>query len=164
MNRKSLTTLHDALAYQLSAMYDAEVKLKENISDFQQASRYPLLREEFENYAEQTSNKITKLERIFNYLMEEPAGRKNEVIDKLLEETQRIIRHTGADTLRDIMLTSCMQSINYYKIGAYSSARILALEMEIDTVSDLLDDILSWEKQMRRKLDQLVMEEVLYPK
>lgn len=162
MKKKYLTTLSDALAFQLNNMYDAERKLAHEIGLCCRFTNFIHLQNEIDKYIEQSSNKMTKLERIFNYLMEEPGGQSNLIMDRMLEDTHAVLRMAGSSRLRDVMLTSSLLAINHYKMGVYSCARVIALELEIETVSDLLSEIVRWEKEMQKSLSKIALEETVY--
>jgi ferritin-like metal-binding protein YciE len=162
MTRKNLNSLSDALAYQLSNMYDAELKLREQISLCCPYTNFIHLQSEMEKYIEQSSNKINKLERIFNYLMEEPGGLTNCVVDKMIEDMHAVLKASSSPRLRDVMLTSSLLAINHYKLGLYGSAQVIALELEIETVSDLIAEIVKWEKETNKELSRIALEEIVY--
>jgi ferritin-like metal-binding protein YciE len=162
MTKKYLTTLNDALAFQLSSMYDAEHKLRLQIPLCYPHTSFIHLQNEMVKYTEQSSNKITKLERIFNYLMEEPTGNPNGVVDKMMEEINEVMKHATSPRLRDVMLTSSLLALNHYKMGVYSCAQVVALELEIETVSDLLSEIVHWEKETNKMLSKIALEEIVY--
>lgn len=162
MTRKQLTTLNDILAYQLRGMYDAEQKLRTEVPPCCSCASFIHLQNEIEKYIEQSSNKIIKLERIFNYLMEEPTGYHNSIIDKMLEDINSITANVVSPRLRDVMVTSSLLAINHYKLGIYSCCQLIALEMEVETVSDLLAEIVNWEKETNRALSRIALEETIY--
>ena len=162
MTKKYLTTLNDVLAYQLSGMYDAELRLRVEVPSCCSCTSFIHLQNEIEKYIEQSSNKITKLERIFNYLMEEPTGHHNSIIEKMLEDINSVIRHASSPRLRDVMVTSSLLAINHYKLGVYSCCQLMAHELEVETVSDLLAEIVNWEKETNRSLSRIALEETVY--
>jgi len=162
MNKRNVNTLSDALAFQLNNMYDAEQKLQQEIGPCCRFPTFLHLQNEMNKYIEQSSNKIIKLERIFNYLMEEPGGISNAIIDKMLEDTQAVLKMADSSSLRDVLLTSSLLAINHYKLCVYSCAQVIALKLEIETVSDLLSEIVHWEKETNKALSKIALEETVY--
>lgn len=162
MSRKHFHTLNDALAFQLSSMYDAERKIQQGMAQFCDYTNFIHLQNEIEKYIEQSSNKISKLERIFNYLMEEPTGNTNNIVGMMLQEIAANMKNAGSPRLRDLMLTSSFLAMNHYKLGIYTCAEVIALELEVETVSDLLREIVNWEKETSKSLSKIAMEEVVY--
>jgi ferritin-like metal-binding protein YciE len=162
MSRKHFDTLNDALAFQLSSMYDAEQKIRHEMVHFCNYTNFIHLQNEIDKYIDQSSNKIIKLERIFNYLMEEPGGISNNTVASVLAEIESNVKNSTSPRLRDLMLTSSFLAMNQYKLGIYSCALVISLELEVETVSDLLQEIVTWEKETSKSLSKLAMEEVVY--
>jgi ferritin-like metal-binding protein YciE len=156
--KKSLLNLQDALAYLLNQFYDAEKKLQQTVADCTVHISSPALRKEIETYAERSNDKIAKLERSFNYLMEEPEPHHSGAMDKMLENVFQSITHTS-ESLRDAMIIHCFQQICHHKIAGYGTARAMALEMELEVVGDLLTEILVWEKEADRALTRIALSE-----
>jgi ferritin-like metal-binding protein YciE len=49
--------------------------------------------------------------------------------------------------------------MNAYKIAYYRSAYLIAVELELDTATDLLQQVLEWEIETSRDLALLAIEE-----
>jgi len=153
-------SLTDTLAYQLKGLYDAEHKILKAIPHCYRYTYSPRLQHELEHYCLTTNDKITKLERIFNYLMTEPAGLNSITMNSMVDELDQVTCFSIWRPRRDVLLVSSIQSIQHYKIAGYSSGKAIALELELDTVTDLLGEILAWEKQSDNALKLLASEEI----
>ncbi len=147
----SLTNLTDALVFLLKGLYDAERKLQKAIPPCSDGIKSESLRRVVDNYYDSAGNKILKLERVFNYLMTEPQGRSHDVMEKMIDHTHRLLRAAANDRIRDVILLTCIQNINYYKIAGYRNALLFSVELGLDNVSDLLTDILEWETEASRE-------------
>jgi ferritin-like metal-binding protein YciE len=156
--KKSLLTLQDALAHLLNEFYAAEQKIQQTVSDCSMHISSPALKREIEKYGESSQDKITKLERCFNYLMEEPRPHDNEAMNIMLENVFQTITHTS-ESLRDAMIIHCFQQVCHLQIAGYGTARAMALEMELEVVGDLLTEILVWEKETDRTLTRIALSE-----
>lgn len=156
--KRSVSTLEDALAFQLRSSYSGEQLLNGRIPTCVEELNSQSLRTVLEKYGESANHKILKLERIFNYLSQEPSSRKNEVIEKLLEAAQYGEKCGCSNKMSDILLTSSFRQIIQYKISVYKTALMLALELELETVSDLLHQILEWERKTDKILKDLQLE------
>ncbi len=77
--KKKIKTLHDALAFQLAGLYYAETVVRKEMKSCSEHLFLPKLKREIKKYLESADGKLLKLERVFNYLMLEPVGRKNKV-------------------------------------------------------------------------------------
>ena len=154
-----LTSLTEVLAYQLEGMYYAEKKLQHAVPICTEVVKSDALKQEVIRYGELAIDKRTKLKRIFSYLLVERFGRKNKVIDNLIEDTHEMLSGASTDHLRDAVLSSCIQTINKYKIASYEIALIIAIELNLETVSDLLQEIIAWEKETAATLAKMTFQE-----
>ncbi len=157
--KTSIHTLQDTLAYQLEGLYYGEKRVADELEKIFSCPSAPRLQEEIRKYARSTSDKQLKLERIFNYLMHEPEPKKNKVVNKLLEDTAEMLSYTDSSHLRNILVVSCLQNINAYKVSALKIAYMFTLELELDAASDLLQQILEWELETGKALSRISIEE-----
>lgn len=158
--KKGLSNLQEALGYQLKNLYDAEKKIQKALPECSEKATNPSLQKELKAYLECTFDKISKLERVFNYLVDSPTGRENLIMDKMLEDTHHILKVASSDPLRDVLITSCFQNIIHYKIAGYGSTHAMAMELDLRTVTDLLHEVLMWEKQSDQALTAIALKEL----
>lgn len=155
---KKISNLNDALTFLLRRLYDAEGMLKDSIQKCSKNVKSEMLKAELLDYAETTRNKIIKLERAFNYLMKEPAGEKNVILRKMISDTHDMLKIVTSDETRDVMLLSCIQSINQYKMAGYRTALAFSIELQLDTVADFLHEIVEWERKSERVFSKIILE------
>jgi ferritin-like metal-binding protein YciE len=155
---KKLNNLTEVLAFLLEGLYDAEKKVQHTIPTCIEAIKLPALKEEIKKYGELSSEKRSKLKRIFSYLLVQPFKIKNRVIDMMLKDTHELLEHATTDDLRETVLLSCIQSINHYKLAGYTTALAFALELNQDNVCDLLHEILEWEKDSNTAFTRIAFE------
>lgn len=157
--KRPIDSLQKALAYQLQGLIHAEATLKDELSSCAYQIRSTELKAEIERYSGSADNKLQKLDRIFNYLMQQPAPRKNKVILKMIDETHHLLDFTSSAQLRDILMVGCIQKINAYKLASYKTAYLFTVELEMDTATDLVQEILEWEMTTSKDLDALSITE-----
>lgn len=160
---KTIENLNDAITILLRGLFDAEKVLQQAIKECSTKATSTALRDELQHYGEDAEDKMLKLERIFNYLMAIPTGKRNYILRKMIEETREIMRVTKDDSIRDILLVSCVQSISNYKISGYQTALAIALDLGLEKVPDLLQEILEREIETEFTLNKLC-KEILYQK
>ncbi|MBL6446644.1 DUF892 family protein [Fulvivirga sp. 29W222] len=156
----AITNLTEALAYKLDELYNAEKKLKIAIQLCIEQANSPVLKKELEEYAESCSYKQLKLDRVYSYLMKEPGSSKDKVIDALINNLKQVLKATIHGEMKDVMLISCLKSINFYKMAGYETALVFSWELELDTASTLLEEVLGWEKQTHSNLSQIAVIDV----
>src|SRR5690554_3760821 len=106
--------LTEAHINQLQEHYHVEYNQKQPVVKCLETVTSKKLKAEIANYAESTQNKLIKLERVFNYLMDEPEGRKNVAVNKMIEETHELLKCIINNNLRDSMMIACIQNINHF--------------------------------------------------
>lgn len=158
--KTTLNNLNETLAYLLEGMYDAEKKLLKVVPDCLHLVTSRALKSEIKKYVESAADKRIKLKRIFSYLLAGPFGRKNKVIDRMLKEAGNILKFTSSPEVKDAMLIGCLQAINHHKISAYGTAKAFSVELELQAVTDLLTEVLEWEKETDQALTKIALKEV----
>ena len=153
--KKTIRTPQDALAYQLQGLFYTETKVRDEFEVCSPQITSAEVRHAIQEYVGSADNKLQKLDRIFSYLMQEPGPRKNEIIQKMIDETHHLLAFTSSTHLRDILLVSCIQNINAYKTASYRSAYLFAIELELDKAADLIQEILEWELLASKRLASL---------
>jgi len=153
--KNKICNIQQALTHQLKEMYDGEKKIHKNLAFCVERVVSPLLKQEITGYIGKTNDQITKLERIFNYLMEEPYGSVNDVMFELIMHTQNVLRCTEQEPIRDVLLITSVQAICQYKISGYTAALALALELDLEKPAELLQEIISWERETTNNLAAL---------
>jgi ferritin-like metal-binding protein YciE len=157
--RNKIETIEDAFAFQLQRLYYMENSLRDEFATCCDHVTSKPLRKEIKDYVDAAYSKTLKLERIFNYVMKEPVAQKNDTIRKLLHETREVLSMTGSTFLKDILLINAIKDINAYKTSSYKNLYVYSVELELDTPSDLLQQILQWEVETGRALSALVFQE-----
>ena len=104
--------------------------------------------ETFEVHLEVTKTQVTRLERIFELLGQEPLAKKCEAIEGIVKEGESIIEETeeGSAT-RDVGLIFAAQKVEHYEIATYGGLVQLATTLGMDEVAELLRSTLEEEKE-----------------
>ncbi len=155
-----LNNLNEALTYHLEGMYDAEKKLQKSAPDYTNCVTSRALKSEIKKYFESARDKRIKLKRIFSYLLAGPFGRKSKVIDKMLKDVDNILKYASSPELKDAMVIPSLQAIIHYKIASYGAAKAFAIVLELETVTDLLEEVLELEMESDRALAKIAIEGV----
>jgi ferritin-like metal-binding protein YciE len=155
---KNVITPLSLLVDQLNSLYYAEKNVNQHFG--QGIFEFQTLRDtgKTDAYLHNTENTILKLERIFNYLMQEPLPGKNHVVDEFVKEFKSIAEMTGP-YVHDLLLLKLFQNICDYKLINYKTAYLFAMITELDTVSDLLQQILEDEQESKNWLDEIALSE-----
>lgn len=157
--RATIHSTQEALAFQLQGLFHIESKVRDELKHCMDHITSDKVKKEINEYADDSEGKLLKLERIFDYLMFEPLNRKNEVVSKMLSETYQMLTYKSSPHLKDMLIVSCVQNINAYKISAYRTAYLFAVAIELDSLIDLLQQILEQELETEKVLATLAIDE-----
>lgn len=157
--KKTIKTLQDALSYNLQGMLYAEDKVGEEFKKCRHHLSSDEVKKVIQSYLNNAENVKLKLQRVFNYLMIERAKRRNDVIDKMIDETQHLLTYASSPHLKDILMIGCIKNINAYKTACYQSSYLMAIELEMDTPADLIQQVLEWEVTIGKSLNGLSIHE-----
>lgn len=156
--KNKIQTIEDAFVFHLQQLVYTESKIKEGL--FQSPTPASLrLKNEIREYAESSYSKLLKLERIFNYLMREPYSRKNLLITQMIQDATESMELVTTAHVKDILIVNCFKCMNAWKTSSYKNAYIYSVELELDTPSDLLQQILEWEISAGKSLARIAIEE-----
>ena len=158
--KNPLSNLHEALVFQLEGLYDAEKKLEKSMRICANKVMSQTLRAEITKYGEQASDKRIKLKRAFSYLGCGPFGRKNRVMRDLIKDMLELSEYTTEGRIRDAMVIAFMKNITHYKIEDYCTAQSFAIELQLDTVADLLHEIIHWERVTGETLAKIALDQI----
>jgi ferritin-like metal-binding protein YciE len=150
-----VNTLKDLFEEEIRDLYDAEKQLVKALPKMAKAAKSEELRSGFEEHLEATKGHVTRLEEVFRSLDTKPKGKTCEAMKGLVAEGQEIIDENAAGELRDIALIGALKKVEHYEMAAYQSAIKLAETFGDESVSELLNEILSEEEETDRKLDAM---------
>ncbi len=143
---------------ELRDLYNAETQMVKALPKMAKAASNGQLRGAFEEHLRQTSEHVSRLEKIFERLDEKPSGKKCLGMEGLVKEGSETMQEEYADEVMDAAILGAAQRVEHYEIAAYGTARALAeLLGENDHVS-LLEQTLEEEKRADKKLTELSRE------
>ncbi|MDB5279593.1 MAG: hypothetical protein JWR61_4548 [Ferruginibacter sp.] len=154
--QKETPLLEKFFTDQLKDMYYAEQQLTKAIPKMEEASTSEELKEAFNDHLHQTQKHVKRLEKVFKLLGKEAEGKKCEAIEGLVKEANTIISETKAGSAtRDAALIIAAQKVEHYEIASYGGLVQLALTMNLDEVSDILDTTLMEEEDTDQLLTDI---------
>ena len=152
MRKDSLRQLY---VDELRDLYNAETQLVKALPKMAKASSNDQLREGFEEHLRQTSEHVSRLEKIFAMFDEKPTGKKCLGMEGLVKEGAETMQEQYTDTVMDAALIGAAQRVEHYEIAAYGTARAFAELLGEDEQVSLLEETLQEEKETDEKLTQL---------
>lgn len=151
-------SLRELYIDELRDLYNAETQLTKALPKMAKASDDDQLRIAFEEHLRQTSEHVSRLERIFEQLEEKPTGKKCLGMDGLIREGSETMKEDFTDGVMDAAIIGAAQRVEHYEIAAYGTARKFAEILGENEHVSLLEQTLEEEKQTDQKLTQLAEE------
>jgi len=148
--------LHKFFVDALKDIYYAEHKLIDALQKMHDAATTEELKDAFEDHQLQTKKHISRLEKVFKLINENPEQKKCEAMDGLIKEGEEIIKSTEEGTMtRDAALIIAAQKVEHYEIATYGGLAQLAITMGHDKAADLLEKTLQEEEDTDYNLTEI---------
>lgn len=156
----NIKTLHDAFAYELSDMYNAEKQLTEALPKLAKAASDPNLVEAFEMHLVETQEQIQLIEKVAKMCELELAQETCEAMEGLIKEGHEVIDNVEEGPVKDCMLIAAAQKVEHYEIASYGTLIAMAEKLDFTEALDFLRQILDQEKYADQKLNRLAEQDI----
>jgi ferritin-like metal-binding protein YciE len=154
-------SIKDVLLEELRDIYSAEEQIIAALPRVAQAATTPVLRDALEQHLTETKVQLERLDRIGNELGTSLRGKTGKAMKGLGAEGEDLVKEHEQSPFLDALLIGACQRIEHYEIAAYGTARTLADQLEMERVSDLLQETLDEESATDEKLTEICEQEVL---
>ncbi|AFD06594.1 YciE/YciF ferroxidase family protein [Solitalea canadensis] len=146
-NKMSKSEFHQFFIDELKDIYWAEKHLAKALPKMKKASTSPELATAFEKHSKETSDHITRLEKVFELLGKKATGKKCDAMVGLVTEAESILSDTESGSMvRDAGLILSAQKVEHYEIATYGTLKTFAANMGHNDVVKLLNETLENEK------------------
>jgi len=136
----------DLLKEELEDLYDAEKQIVAALPKMVEAASDGDLKAAFQEHLEQTREQVTRLERVFETIGEQPGSKTCEGMQGLLKEGEKMIEELEKSSVLDAALIGAAQKVEHYEISGYGTARSMAEFLGQQDAADLLEETLDEEK------------------
>jgi ferritin-like metal-binding protein YciE len=150
-----LDSLRDLLVEELRDLYSAETQLLDALPKMEQAASSNELKSAFSHHLEQTRQHVSRLERIFQQMGENPSGETCEAMKGLVKEGEVLVKAKGDPDVQDAGLIGAAQRVEHYEIAGYGTARTLARRLGEGQVAETLQQTLNEEAEADKKLTSI---------
>ena len=155
-----LDSLRDLLVEELRDLYSAETQLLDALPKMEQAASSNELKSAFSHHLEQTREHVSRLERIFQQLGENPSGETCEAMKGLVKEGEILVKAKGDPDVQDAGLIGAAQRVEHYEIAGYGTARSLARRLGQGQMVETLQQTLNEEAEADKKLTSIAESDV----
>ena len=150
-----LDSLRDLLLEELSDLHSAETQLLDALPKMEQAASSNELKSAFSHHLEQTREHVSRLERVFQQLGENPSGETCEAMKGLIKEGEILVKAKGDPDVQDAGLIGAAQRVEHYEIAGYGTARSLARRLGQGQMVETLQQTLNEEAEADKKLTSI---------
>lgn len=160
-----LLSLRDLLLHELKELRYVEECLLEALPQMSTAANNEELTTAFSDHLVETREQLTRLDEIDALMGQAGVGAavdepmdvvtQDSVIDRLIQDGQKIIQSSGDPTVKDAALIAAGQKVEHYEIALYGCAVAHARALDLGEVQSLLEDTLSEEEDADSKLSFL---------
>ncbi|MCW3096226.1 MAG: ferritin-like protein [Chthonomonadaceae bacterium] len=150
-----LETLNDLYVEELRDLYSVENQILKALPDMVKAAHSPDLKVGFESHLRQTQEHVSRLERIFDKMGQNPRGKFCKGMEGILEEGKDLLKEKAEPDVLDAGLITAAQHVEHYEIAGYGTVRTYAKLLGQNEAATLLQQTLNEEEQTDQKLTQL---------
>ncbi|UQB69394.1 ferritin-like domain-containing protein [Epilithonimonas zeae] len=139
--------LHKLFVDALKDIYYAENAIVDALEKMEAAATTEELKDAFEDHQLQTKKHVSRLEKVFKLIGEQPEKKECKAIVGIIKEGEEIIKSTEEGSMtRDVGLIIAAQKVEHYEIATYGGLVQLAITMGHDKAADLLERTLQEEE------------------
>lgn len=157
----SATPLREFFLASLKEIYWAEQEIMTGLKKLQKATSHLVLIRAFKDHEHDTRKHIARLEKVFEWLNEQPQAKKCLAMEGILKEADEIITQTAEGTAtRDATLVIAARKVEHYEIACYGGLVAIAYTLGQDRMGGLLQKTLQDEEHTDLLLSEIAMHEI----
>ena len=153
-----LRSLRALLIDELQEIYHSEVLSQSAFGRMVRGADAKELKEAFSKHVEDTKAQLTRLDKVFELLAENPRGGRGGSMKALLTEAEDRMGNGGDRHVVDAALIAIAQRIKHWEIASYGIAQTFASLLPNPEVADLLGKTLQEEKSTDSSLTEIARE------
>lgn len=152
---KDIQTFDDLFLHQLQDVYFAENQITKALPKMIEKATDPELKQGFETHLRETEGQITRLERVFALLGEEPKGATCPAIEGIIKEANDVAGDIADKAVLDAALIASAQAVEHYEITRYGTLIAWATQLGREQEAQILKSILDEEYATDDKLTKM---------
>ena len=152
---KDITSMEDLFLHGLQDIYYAENQIVKSLPTMIGKATNRELAKGLRDHLQETQAQVTRLDKIFERLGQEPRGTDCPAIDGLIKEADQVAGEIEDKQVLDAAVIGSAQAIEHYEISRYGTLIAWAQELGHDNLISLLNANLREEKAADRKLNTL---------
>ncbi len=150
-----LENLQQLFLKELRDLYDAEKQITDALPKMIEAAKYPELKTALRKHLDVTKQQISRLDRIFETLGEDPTGETCKGMKGVIKEGEEIVSQGGDPSTVDAGIISAAQRVEHYEMAGYGTVRTYAELLGQQEVAKLLQETLDEEREADETLTEI---------
>ncbi len=156
-----LNALEDLFVRELSELYGSESLILKALPKMIKAASDSALKQAFVDHKAETKDQVSRLERIFKLLDEDPIKLKSYPVSGALDQGAEMMKSRESDsTVVDAGLLAAAQKVEHYEIASYGAVHTHAALLGYEEAADLLATTLKEEHAADARLTAIAKESV----
>jgi ferritin-like metal-binding protein YciE len=152
---KDIKSMEDLFLHGLQDIYYAENQIVKSLPTMIEKSTNRELAKGLRDHLRETEVQVTRLDKVFEKLGQQPKGTDCPAIDGLINETNEVAGEIEDKKVLDAAVIGSAQAIEHYEISRYGTLIAWAKELGHENVTSLLNANLREEKAADKKLNML---------
>lgn len=132
-------TFFDSFIEELNQILLSELLIIKELPKMNEEVASKDLKEILEILLKETEGQVQRLERVFDHLNREKAGRNARGMEGLFKEGKESIAAHEKSAIKDALIIAAMQKIVHYGIAAYGSTKAHAECLKLNNIQELLE-------------------------
>jgi ferritin-like metal-binding protein YciE len=159
-NKKTIATLNNLLDYDAGKLTNAEIQLKNSLSEWINKASSIQLKTVLQKYLGFVHMHLQKMEEFFEAEKMFYPGYTNRVMKAFIDEAEERLSSCTDMEITDACLLASIQSINHFKISTYGTAAAFANVLGLEKKAAVFHEAEINEKQIDDRLSQLAEHEI----
>lgn len=158
INKLHNSKLHELFMTKLMELYQAEMRLLQDLVVLQEAAFTELARKIIAQYQRNKGDQVDNLQQVFVLLDLPVAGRRSPIADMIMEEGRNLTL-SGKNVVNDFAIGHLVMRISHYNQAAYEWLFSLATRLQLTEVKALLEQNYNREKEIDIKMVMAIIED-----
>jgi ferritin-like metal-binding protein YciE len=147
--------IHDLFIHKLQLMHDGEKQIIRALPKLIDAVSSEKLKKALQDHLKETEEQARRLESILEELGKKPSRVTCEVMESLLNETEKYMQIDYETSVKDAALINCAQHVEHFEIASYGILKSLAKLFKYERILGLLEKSSKEEGNANKKLTEI---------
>src|SRR6185312_8896420 len=152
---KATKQLNELFHEGLKDIYFAEKKILAALPKMANAADSEDLVAAFQEHLDETEEHVTRLEKVFELIDQQPHGKNCPAIIGIVEEGQEVMKEYKGSPALDAGLLAAAQAVEHYEISRYGTLMTWAQQLGMLEAAAILNQTLQEEVEMHSALTKL---------